>query len=63
MKLAPILIPRSGDMPASGLPTGSESRSDDKMVGGPYWEGGPLQGDDYPLEYYEDGYRKAHGPD
>jgi hypothetical protein len=20
------------------------------------WEGGPLQGDDYPLEYYEDGY-------
>jgi hypothetical protein len=20
------------------------------MVGGPYWAGGPLQGDDYPLE-------------
>ncbi|MGA7373804.1 MAG: hypothetical protein WBW37_14545, partial [Methyloceanibacter sp.] len=22
------------------------------------WDGPPLQGDDYPLEYYEDGYPK-----
>jgi predicted nucleic acid-binding Zn ribbon protein len=52
---------RSGDAKLalifhSGLPTGSESRSDDKMVGDLYWGGGPLQGDDYALAYYEDGY-------
>jgi hypothetical protein len=45
-------------VPASGLPAGSQSRSDDKMVGGPYWEGGSLRGDDHPLEYYENGYAK-----
>ena len=57
----PARIPRSGDMPATELPTG-------------FWDGptlvwperdfhhgptpGALQGDDYPLEYYEDGYPK-----
>ena len=56
----PIPVPRSGGSPATGLPTGSEMPSGEQTEYKPqkHWEGGPLEGDDYPLEYYPDGYPK-----
>ena len=56
---------RSGDAevrgsPATGLPTGCERPSGEQTEyeAQKHWEGGPLQGDEYPLEYYPDGYPK-----
>src|SRR5262245_11583737 len=53
--------PRSGDKGSTSLPTGLGDgptmvwpERDDK----PWPTPGALQGDDYPLEYYEDGYPK-----
>ena len=53
-------VPRSAGSPATGLPTGSERPSGEQTEYEPqkHWEGGPLQGDEYPLEYYPDGYPK-----
>src|SRR5262245_31206336 len=42
---------RSMDTPFSDAPTVSEMSSEQKETQ-LYWEGGPLQGDDYALEYY-----------
>jgi hypothetical protein len=64
--------PRSGDTPLTDAPTGSVAHAEGKrgtLGDGPtmiwperdphVWPTpGALQGDDYPLEYYEDGYPK-----
>ena len=53
-EVIPIPVPRSGGSPATGLPTGSERPSGEQTEykSQKHWEGGPLQGDEYPLEYY-----------
>ena len=45
---------RSGGSPATELSTGSEGPSGEltEYKSQKHWEGGPLQGDEYPLEYY-----------
>lgn len=46
------------DTPVSDAPTASEMTSEQKETVQLCWEGGPLQGDDYLLEYYPDDFPK-----
>jgi hypothetical protein len=47
-----MVVPRSGDT----RPTDHPRQPSATLKPILYWEGGPLQGDDYPLEYDENGY-------
>ena len=46
-----LTMPRSGGSPATELSTGSEGPSGEltEYKSQKHWEGGPLQGDEYPL--------------
>lgn len=50
---SPALTPCYAKKPAGDLQIAPQTRSTSKL-----WDGPPLQGDDYPLEYYADGYPK-----